>query len=397
MLLLPEGRGLQLLTARGAPRSWSFVHAMPSTGSPMSRDEERRPRAGLPAGGRVPAARRSRMVFVPTLIVVVLAAAWTVFWFHAASVARATLAGWQAREEQSGRSFRCGSQSFGGYPFRIEMRCTNAAADLQKASPPLQIRVGNFLAVAQVYQPTLLIVEFGAPLTVTQPGSSVTVAGEWTLAQASLRGLPTSPERVSAAIDNLRLSRPDAAGAVLFGVRHVELHARLDPASRPDHPVVDLAARIEQGTAPSAGPPFDQPLDVEIAAVLEGLPDLEPKPAAQLLRELQQKGGVLQVVNAHVARAGMLATGTGTLGLSPQGRLDGAIDVTISGLDSNLLEGLVPSLKGGNASLLGAGLLALLGKPTELEGRPAVVMPLRFTDGAVALGPVPLGRIGPLY
>jgi hypothetical protein len=73
------------------------------------------------------------------------------------------------------------------------------------------------------------------------------------------------------------------------------------------------------------------------------------------------------------------------------------VDLTISGFDWGVLERLVPSLKGSSTSLLGAGLLALLGKPTELEGRPAVTVPLRFTDGAVALGPIPLGVIGSLY
>jgi hypothetical protein len=336
------------------------------------------------------------MVWAPTLLVAVLAAGWTVFWFHAASVARTTLAEWQAREQQSGRNFRCGSQSVGGYPFRIEVRCIDAAADLQNASPPLQLQVGELLAVSQVYQPTLLIAEFGAPLRVTESGSPITLVAEWTLAQASLRGLPQAPERVSTSIDNFRLSRSDIAGTVLLGARHLELHARLDPASKPDHPVIDIAAKVDQATA-SAAPSLETPVDGQIAAVLEGLTDLEPKPVPQLLRELQERGGRLQIVNARVAYAGMLATASGSLGLTPQGRLDGVVDVTVAGLDPNVVERLVPSLKGGNASLLGTRLLALLGKPTQLEGRPAVTMPLRLTDGAATLGPLPLGRLEALY
>lgn len=335
-------------------------------------------------------------MWAPTLLVAILAVAWTVFWFHAASVARATLAGWQAREQENGRSFRCGSQTVGGYPFRIEVRCSEAAADLQNVSPPLQLEVGEVLAVAQVYQPTLLIAEFTAPLKVAQPGSPITLVAEWTLAQASLRGRPRSPERVSTSFDNFRLSRSDLAGTVLFSAQHLALHARLDPASKPEHPVLDLAAKVEQATA-SLGLALDAPVDAQISAVLEGLKDLEPKPAPQLLRELQQSGGRLQIVSSRIAAAGMLATASGTLGLSPEGRLDGVVDVTVAGLDPNTLERFMPSLKGGNASLLGTRLLGLLGKPAELEGREAVTMPLRFTDGAAALGPLPLGRLGALY
>jgi hypothetical protein len=42
-------------------------------------------------------------------------------------------------------------------------------------------------------------------------------------------------------------------------------------------------------------------------------------------------------------------------------------------------------------------LLGLLGQATELDGRRAVTMPLRFADGAISLGPLALGRTGPLY
>ena len=32
-----------------------------------------------------------------------------------------------------------------------------------------------------------------------------------------------------------------------------------------------------------------------------------------------------------------------------------------------------------------------MGQPTELEGQRAVMLPLRFNDGMVSLGPLPLG------
>ena len=44
-----------------------------------------------------------------------------------------------------------------------------------------------------------------------------------------------------------------------------------------------------------------------------------------------------------------------------------------------------------------AGGLALFGNQTQLEGKRAVTVPLRFEDGAVTFGPLPLGRIAPLF
>jgi hypothetical protein len=39
----------------------------------------------------------------------------------------------------------------------------------------------------------------------------------------------------------------------------------------------------------------------------------------------------------------------------------------------------------------------LLGEPATLEGKKAVTLPLRFTDGAVFLGPVPIGDTPALF
>jgi len=363
----------------------------------MSNDPDPRRLGRRPRDHVAPVRHRSKLVLAPLLLVVALAIGWTIFWFQAASVAQSTLAGWQEREEALGRTYRCGTQTVGGYPFRFEVRCADAGADLRTMSPPLTIKAKSLVGVAQIYQPTLLIAEIEAPLTVSSPGSPAAMEAEWTLAQASLRGPPASPERASTAVDNLKLSQTSATGAeAVFAARHVELHARLDPQSSADHPVVDLAVRLEQATAPTTGPLLDQPIDAEVSTVLRGLKDLKPKPLAALLRELQQAGGELQVASARIARGNMLASGTGTLHLSPQGRLDGVIDVAVAGFDPGLLERLVPGLKG-NARLVGAGMLALLGRQTQLEGRPALVMPLRFADGAVFLGPVPLGHVAALY
>jgi hypothetical protein len=39
----------------------------------------------------------------------------------------------------------------------------------------------------------------------------------------------------------------------------------------------------------------------------------------------------------------------------------------------------------------------MMGQPTELEGQRAVILPLRFNDGAVSLGPVLIGLTPPLF
>jgi hypothetical protein len=45
---------------------------------------------------------------------------------------------------------------------------------------------------------------------------------------------------------------------------------------------------------------------------------------------------------------------------------------------------------------LSAG-IAMLGEPATLEGRQAVSLPLRFDNGAVFLGPIPVGHTRALF
>ena len=38
-----------------------------------------------------------------------------------------------------------------------------------------------------------------------------------------------------------------------------------------------------------------------------------------------------------------------------------------------------------------------MGQPTEIDKKPAIVLPLRVSDGSVYLGMIPLGDLPPLF
>src|SRR4029450_13948651 len=137
-----------------------------------------------PYGAPARRARRWPIVLL-TLGVLGLAASWTVFCNYAPGQAEPTIAGWRDREANLGRVYLCGRQAIGGFPFRIEVRCDDAAADLRNVQPPLSLKLKNVVVVAQVYQPTLLISEFSAPLAVTAAAGTPSLAAGWTLAQRS--------------------------------------------------------------------------------------------------------------------------------------------------------------------------------------------------------------------
>src|SRR5215475_15964309 len=99
-----------------------------------------RHRSAMMSPSAVPAAapRRRWPLFLPFALVVLLAAAWTGLWFYAAARAETEIAAWRAREFQAGRFQDCATQSIGGYPFRIEVRCGAATFDL-KGTPSLRL------------------------------------------------------------------------------------------------------------------------------------------------------------------------------------------------------------------------------------------------------------------
>ena len=119
-----------------------------------------------------------------------------------------------------------------------------------------------------------------------------------------------------------------------------------------------------------------------------------------------------------------IAIASGALGLSPAGRLNGQLQLTVANLEKlfpalgidrmlaersappevesaiGALDRLLPGL--GNVARKSAGPalaagIKLMGRPAELEGKRAVILPLRFDDGAASLGPFLLGHVPPLF
>ena len=99
------------------------------------------------------ARRRTRRYIVTLVLAVALIGGWSWFWYYAAGKAEVAIDGWRAREAKAGRVYSCGSQSIGGYPFRIEVNCHKAAALLRTSQPPVEIKAGGMLIAAQIYQP----------------------------------------------------------------------------------------------------------------------------------------------------------------------------------------------------------------------------------------------------
>jgi hypothetical protein len=338
--------------------------------------------------------RRKFRYLTLLLLVLLLSGGWIVFWYVAQTKAQAAIDGWKAREARSGRVYRCGSQTMGGFPFRIEVTCDRASAAIQSAHPPLDVKAGRILVVSQVYDPTLLISEISGPVTIADAGQSPHLIANWTLAESSLRGLPQSPQRVSVVLDNPTLDRADPSERLL-SAKHIELHGRMLEGSARKDPVIEVDFQSVQMTVPPAGRMATTPIDANIDGVIHGLKDFSPKPWPDRFREVQQSGGSIEIRNARIQQGDTLAVGKGTVKINDHGKLDGQINVVVAGL-----EGLINEFAAANKQKLGFSFsigLGLLGGNATLEGRRAIALPLRISDGAMMLGPIKLGEIPALF
>lgn len=346
-------------------------------------------------------------------VLVVLAAGWTGFWYYATARAQTEFAAWRTREAARGRVFSCDGQDFSGFPFRFELRC--AAPNLRE--PRLTLKASKVHAAVQVYAPNLIIAEVGGPLTAVEEGRPG-VALDWTLLQASLRGLASPPRRLALVFDKPKLALL-AGGEQLASAAHAEVHTRDAPRLPQDPPAFDVALNVVQALFPAIPRVGGAPIDGDISGTVRGFTDFEPRPLRDVLRDFQAADGRLEIKKARLRQGDILVAGHGSLGLTARGTLDGQIDLTVAGLEQlmvalgidkavgqasqNALDRVVPGLNlsqllgpRGNAAIAAAG-AAMLGQQAELEGRQAVTLPLRFTDGQVFLGPLKVGDMQPVF
>jgi hypothetical protein len=383
-------------------------------------------------------------LFLMPVLLLIAAAAWSAFWFYAASQADVKADAWRAQEAKSGRVYDCAKRTVAGFPFRLEIRCDGASVSLisqtagQAAGErPLTASLGEILVVAQVYDPKLLIAEFTAPATVSDSRGTSSMLVNWSKARSSVVGLPAVPQRASIVFDDASIDRINGSVQVpLARARPVELHGRVAEGAPLDHPVIETVLKLEAGSVQEVHPLLAQPFDAEVRTMLSGLKDLAPKPWPERFRELQAGGGHVEIVQSRIQQGDLIAIAAGNLGLSAQGRLDGELQMTVAGIEkvipalgiekmldegvpqatldrlapgvrtqdvSNLLGALDRAIPGlgkvvkQNANVGVAAGINALGTEAVLEGRKARAFPLRFVDGAVYLGPLKVGQVPPLF
>ena len=202
------------------------------------------------------------------------------------------------------------------------------------------------------------------------------------------------------------------------------------------NPVIETVLQISGGSMQEVHPLLAAPFESDIQTRLSGLKDFSPKPWPERFREIQAAGGKVEIVRSRIQQGELIAIAAGTLGLNAQGRIEGELQMTVTGLERVIpalgidkmleqgvpqatLDRVAPGVKSQDLTNLFGALDQRHSRPrqggeaehqcrrrrrhqfarheAELEGKKARSFPLRFADGAVFFGPLKVGQIPPLF
>jgi hypothetical protein len=359
------------------------------------------------------------------LTIVALAAIWSGLWYYAAAIVEQTLAGWYQREAAAGRNYSCGSQTVGGFPLKLAVRCDGVAVDVKSAQPAFSVAAKTATFGAMIWQPTTLVGEVGGPLTFAELGQAARFRADWNRGQMTVRGIPPNPESASLSFETPHVDRVTGAGASdeLFKADRVDAAARVVAGEPNHHPVIEVTLHFGGAAAPALHTLLAAAADINLDAVVRGFDDLGPKSWPERIREMRAAGGGIDIKEIRLSQGdAIVIVGSGTLTLNDHGKLDGILGVAVVGIEriipmlgidrlaaqgvdrlaggENLLDRLAPGIRGVIRQGANAGAIETvkkMGQPANVDGKPAVALPLRFVDGAIFLGVIPVGQIPPVF
>lgn len=332
-----------------------------------------------------------RWIFLPTLLLLILVAGWSGFWYWAAGKTGEAVDVWLAREARSGRVYACGERHIGGYPFRIEVDCGSPSARIPVEGGVATASAPRLVALAQVYDPKQVIAELTGPVSLAGP-DGMRADLSFTAARGSVRVEGRRFERGSVTLASPRL----ASGELELAAKAFEGHVRRTPDASAG--TFDLAASLDAATSQAFDllPLGSGPVSVELQAQANKLDDMRAGPLPERLKAFADAGGELKVALVKISRGDVAVEAKGDARLDAQGRVDGDFRVKARGVDEFVAMMVAGDVEDDVSSLLGLG-AKMLGKKTEIDGQPATSYRLKIDRGRVSLGPIRLTRLPPAF
>lgn len=328
-------------------------------------------------------------LYAPFVLLLVAAAAWSAGWVYLSGEAAKQMDAEAGRFRAAGYDIAWRDRFIGGYPFRLDVTLTDARlrepSGWALAAPRLE---------AEAFVHALGHWVFATPegLTFTRPvGGAVEVKAA--LLHASLHDLDRRLPSFS--FEGAKLNFTPAPGAQPFALSaadHVELHLRPGPDDQGA-----VLFKLEGGKARLSGlfarMAGDKPISIVWDSLLTRMSGFQGSGWHDAARAWSQGGGTIQVRQAGItAGDALIGAQSGNLGVDSDGRLSGALDVTLReaprALNAMAEQGTIAP-----ETAMAAAAVA----QARQAGDEAARATLTFQAGRTTLGPVALGPAPRIY
>ncbi len=340
-----------------------------------------------------------RAIVIAAVAVLAAVAGYAVYWHAAANTLAEGIARWAEQRRAEGYEVSYAGPDIGGFPFRLAARLADPviagppdAEPWRWQGPELTLRARPWTPLdAEAFAPGRHDLEFGA-------GGA---------ARHVVLDARAASGRASFGTDG----RLGEAEAILGDLLVVE-------DSAPDRSLVAESARLRILPAANPGTDHTKPsLGFEIALAGVVLPPDAATPLGREVQKLELDGAVMGRIPGHVPALSdglaawrddggtlelsrivgywgpLVVTGTGTFALDSALQPIGALSTTLSGheaaIDALVASGTVGPRDGSLAKIV----LAVLARPSPVDGEPELTAPITLQDGALWVGPAKLLRL----
>ncbi len=331
-------------------------------------------------------------IFAPLISVIAVFTLWSGYWIGVSREGQIQVKAALADMARHGLVIACGSESHGGYPFRLTFTCNGMRLDGRDGTHATAARIE---VLAQAWDPRHLIVLIHGPSSLTLRSGEV-----WTFdhnAATLALVLRHAGLQASLLVQNLLAQGP---GHRTLAAKRLNLHVRMPEQSLKGETATPPSAdAVIEASGIDLAVPGQQPLRIDTLrtdAVGTALALPLPDNLAAAARAAAAAGTELRLTRIAATAEGVDVEAAGSLHIQPNGFPAGRIAMRFNDvklLFSRLAERGLMTPKAADGTAILVGLITAAGRTAEMSGPVDLV----FKDGSIFWGPFRLATHGPLF
>jgi len=333
------------------------------------------------------------LVFVPGAVLLTIVVGWSIFWYFVSRQTAAAVTNWMTHEAQAGRNWTCPDQRIGGFPFTVEVSCTNLLFQGTIIDKTLTGTVGGFRATSPLLRNDNLLAKIEPPFTAKSSDGTIDMTVRWDELYIELEGPPRAYQRVAVAGTKVKVEAKAGTMDLLDG-GFEEFHSSISLSPDRQDKSYDFTFSFNDGSVPAINNLLDSqlPLWVQVEGTISqiGIGSAESLP--DFLENWRLANGRVDLATVRLTSGGIQFEAKGGLDLDDQHRPAGKLNAEFAGLSNafrqlNIDPGLITA---------GQVLSGLFGRGSDIPGR--LRLPVTLSEGFVSIGPVRTSiQIPPLY